>query len=261
MTAVARGGVAPALRLVERNALAWRGIWLLFVSMLLEPLLFLLGIGVGVGRLVIDITLPDGTSVPYPLFVAGGMLASSAMFGPVFDCTFGFFIKLKYGKLYDGVLATPLRPADVAHGELAWAVVRASIYATCFLAMMVVLGLVRSWWALMALPVAALIGYAFAGVGLALATFMRSFIDFDWVNIALLPLFLFSTIFFPITQYPDTVQWIVQVTPLYEGVLLERSLVLGSVGPALVLPVLYLAAMGTIGLRIAGRRLEMLLQP
>jgi lipooligosaccharide transport system permease protein len=109
--------------------------------------------------------------------------------------------------------------------------------------------------------VAALIGYAFAGVGLALSTFMRSFIDFDWVNIALLPLFLFSTIFFPITQYPDTVQWIVRVTPLYQGVLLERSLVLGSVGPALVLPVLYLAAMGTIGLRVAGRRLERLLQP
>jgi lipooligosaccharide transport system permease protein len=183
------------------------------------------------------------------------------MFGPVFDTTFNFFVKLKYVHLYDGVLATPLRPVDVVRGELAWAVLRGSVYALAFVATMVVMGLVRSWWAVLTVPVAALIGYAFGGAGLAVGTLMRSFIDFDWVNIALQPLFLFSATFFPLARYPEAVQRLVQVTPLYQGVLLERSLILGQVSWALVVPAAYLAVMGTVGLRVAGRRMATALQP
>jgi lipooligosaccharide transport system permease protein len=249
------------LRIVERNALAWKNLWLLFLSNIFEAAFFLLSIGVGVGGLVGDVTVPSGTAVPYRVFVGAGMLASSAMFGPVFDTTFGFFVKLKYGKLYDGVLATPLAPVDVARGELVWAVLRGTFYAAFFLATMVALGFVRSWWALLAVPVAALIGYAFAATGLAAATWMRSFIDFDLVHITLLPLFLFSTIFFPLDRYPAAFQWIVQVTPLYQGVVLERALVLGEVGPWLIAPALYLLVMGTVGLAVAGRRMQAILQP
>jgi lipooligosaccharide transport system permease protein len=252
---------APALRLLERNVTAWRGVWVVFLSVLLEPLLFLLSIGVGVGALVGDVTLADGSTVSYREFVAAGMLAASAMFGPVFDTTFNFFVKLKYVHLYDGVLATPLRPVDVVRGELAWAVLRGSVYALAFVATMVVMGLVRSWWAVLTVPVAALIGYAFGGAGLAVGTLMRSFIDFDWVNIALQPLFLFSATFFPLARYPEAVQRLVQVTPLYQGVLLERSLILGQVSWALVVPAAYLAVMGTVGLRVAGRRMATALQP
>jgi lipooligosaccharide transport system permease protein len=253
--------VAAALRLVERNAVAWRGLLLLFASLLLEPLLFLLSIGVGVGALVGEVTVPSGTVVPFRVFVGAGMLASSSMFGPVFDTTFNFFVKLKYAKLYDGVLATPMAPADVARGELLWAVLRAMIYAIAFLATMTALGLVRSWWALAAIPAAGLIGYAFAATGLAVSTYFRSFVDFDWVNVALLPLFLFSTIFFPIDRYPEALQWVVQVTPLYQGVVIERALVLGEPGWSLVLPTLYLVAMGTLGLAVASRRMRIILQP
>jgi lipooligosaccharide transport system permease protein len=254
------GGAAGALRIVERNAVAWRGLWLLFLSMLVEPAFFLLSIGVGVGTLVGDVTLPSGSAVPYRVFVGGGMLASSAMFGPVFDTTFGFFIRLKYAKLYDGVLATPLAPVDIARGELGWAILRGAIYSAFFLATMVVLGFVRSWWAVLAVPAAALIGYAFAATGLAATTWMRSFVDFDWVNAALLPLFLFSTIFFPLSRYPVALQWIVQVTPLYQGVVLERALVLGEVDWWSVPPALYLLVLGTVSLAIAGRRMRLLLQ-
>ena len=106
-----------------------------------------------------------------------------------------------------------------------------------------------------------LIGAAFAGAGIAGTTFMRSWIDFDYVNLALIPMFLFSGAFFPLSQYPDAVQVIVQVTPLYQGVVLERALVLGHVEWTLLLNALYLVVMAWLGVRIATARLQTMLQP
>jgi lipooligosaccharide transport system permease protein len=255
------GSASNAFHIVERNALAWRGLPLLFFSNVLEPAFFLLSIGVGLGAMVGDIVLASGTTVPFKVFVGAGMMASSAMFGPVFDTTFAFFIKLKYGKVYDGVLATPMGPLDVARGEVTWAVLRGVIYAVCFLATMVVMGLVQSWWGVLTIGGAALIGFAFGSAGLLSATYMRSFVDFDWVNVALLPLFLFSTIFFPLSRYPEGLQKVVQVTPLYQGVVLQRSFIVGELSPWLLVPVVYLTVMGTVCLAIAGRRMQAALQP
>jgi lipooligosaccharide transport system permease protein len=120
---------------------------------------------------------------------------------------------------------------------------------------------IESWWAVLALPVAVLIGFAFAGAGLGATTFMRSFIDFDYVNMAMIPLFLFSGVFFPLSRYPDALQAIIRVTPLYQGVVLERSLVIGDVHWTLLIHVAYLAAMGAAGLWVATRRLGLLLKP
>ena len=253
--------VPPSFRLVERNVVAWKGIWLVFVSVLLEPILFLLSIGVGVGELVGDVPGPGGTPVPYRAFVATGLLASAAMFGPIFDSTFTFFVKLKYFRLYDAVLATPLRPADVITGEVLWSLIRSGIYAIAFLATMALFGLIYSWWAILCLPVAVLIGYAFSGAGLGASSFMRSFIDFDLVNLAILPMFLLSATFFPLSEYPEGVQWIVRLTPLYQGVALERAFVFGELQWSLLLNVLYLVVMGTVGRAVAGRRLRTLLLP
>ena len=136
---------------------------------------------------------------------------------------------------------------------------RAALYAVAFLVTMTVIGLTSSWWSLLCVPVAILIGFAFAGAGLGATTFMRSFVDFDYVNLAIIPMFLFSGVFFPVSRYPDGLQWVVRATPLYQGVVLERALVLGTVGPGLLVPVIYLAVMGTVGLQVAGRRLNRLL--
>lgn len=232
-----------------------------WLATMAEPLLYLLSIGIGVGALVGELPGPGGEPVPYEQFVAPGLLAAAAMNGSVFDTTWGFFVKLKYFHHYDALLATPLGPVDVIRGEAAWALLRGAIYATAFLVAMVVLGLVASWWAVLAVPVAVLIGFAFASVGLAASSFMRSFVDFDLVNLVILPLFLFSAVFFPLERYPEALQWVVRATPLYQGVVLERSLVLGHVGWHLVVPVAYLVAMGLIGQRIATRRLSRLLLP
>ena len=249
------------LRLLERNVVAWRGMWLILVSVFVEPVLFLVSIGFGVGALVGEVEGPGGTLVPYQSFVAAGMLATSAMMGPVFDCTFNFFVKLKYFHIYDAVLATPMGPLDVARGELLWSLVRAAVYATAFLVVMTVIGLVESWWGVLAIPAAVLIGFGFAGASLGATTFMRSFMDFDFINIAIIPMFLFSATFFPLSRYPEALQWVVQATPLYQGVALERGLVLGELSWTMLVNVAYLLILGLLGLRVAGRRLTLLLQP
>jgi lipooligosaccharide transport system permease protein len=124
---------------------------------------------------------------------------------------------------------------------------------------MAAMGLVQSLWALLGVPVALLIGFAFAGTGMACTTFMRSWQDFDYVLLASLPLFLFSTTFYPLSVYPRPLAVIVEWTPLYQGVVLLRDLVLGTVGPDLLWRAAYLAAMGLAGLAISGRRIARLL--
>jgi lipooligosaccharide transport system permease protein len=250
-----------ALRVVERNTLAYRRMWLAFVTGLVEPLLYLLSIGIGVGGLVGKVPGPGGQPIPYDQFVAPGLMAAAAMNGAVLDTTFNFFFKFKYAHTYDAMLATPLEVGDVARGELLWALIRGGVYSAVFLVTMVVMGLVSSWWGLLALPAAVLIAYAFAGAGIAATTFMRSWTDFDFVNLALIPMFLFAATFFPLSQYPEGLQWVVKCTPLYQGVALERGLTTGQLTWTMLVNVAYLTALGTIGLRIATRRLRVLLQP
>ncbi|HUI49239.1 MAG TPA: ABC transporter permease [Acidimicrobiia bacterium] len=247
-------------RLVERNVLAYRRIWYIFLSGFLEPLLFLLSIGIGVGKLVGDVNV-GGVAVPYRSFVAPGLLAIAAMNGSLLDTTFNFFVKMKYSHTYDGVLASPLSPRDVASGEITWALIRGGTYSGAFVLTMLAFGDLRSWWAVLALPGAVVIGFGFAGIGLAATTFMRSFVDFDYVNMAIIPLFLFSATFFPLSRYPAGLQAVIRLTPLYQGVVLERSLTLGDVHWTLLVNIAYLVAMGLIGLRVASRRIEQLLQP
>ena len=126
---------------------------------------------------------------------------------------------------------------------------------------MAVLGYTESWWALAALPTTVLIGAAFAAVGLAATTYMRSFVDFDYVNLVIIPSFLFSATFFPLSRYPDGVQIIVELTPLYQGVRLCRAFTLGEVDAGLIFPIVYLLVMTVVGLAVASRRLRRLLQP
>jgi lipooligosaccharide transport system permease protein len=231
------------------------------VSGFFEPVLYLFSLGVGLGALVGTVTTDAGRTVDYAAFVAPGLLAASAMNGAVYDATFGIFFKLKYARLYDSVLATPLGARDIAVGEIGWALLRGQVYGVAFLLVALGAGLVRSWWAVLALPAAALIGFAFAAVGMAGTTFMRSWTDFDVVQLGLLPLFLFSATFYPLSTYPEALQVVVQATPLYHGVALCRDLLLGDVGPGTGGHAAYLVVMGLLGAVVAARRLERRLLP
>jgi lipooligosaccharide transport system permease protein len=253
-----RAGSPGSWVLVRRNFLVYRQAWVIFLTGFAEPLLYLFSIGVGVGRLIDGFTV-DGRLIPYAAFVAPGMLAASSMQGALLDSTFGIFFKLRYQKVYEAVLATPMRTVDIARGELAWSLLRASAYSAGFLAIMAAMGLVSSWWALLAWPATWLIGFAFAGAGMAFTTFMKSWQDFDYVQLAVVPMFLFSATFFPVTVFHGVLRWVVEVTPLYRGVALVRELTIGAPSLDSLWSVLYLGVMGLAGLTLASRRLDRLL--
>ena len=181
------------------------------------------------------------------------------MNGAIYETAFNFFFKLKYVKLYDAVIATPLGIADIALGEITWALIRGTLYSFGFIVVMAALGLVISPWALLALPAAMLIGFTFAAVGTAASTFVRTWQDFDLVLTVLIPLFLFSATFYPITVYPGPLQVVVQSTPLYHGVDLLRSLTAGIIGPSILVDIAYLVVLGAAALLVAATRLQRLL--
>ena len=244
--------------LVERNYIVYRQAWKLFLTGFLEPVFYLLSIGIGVGALI-DTFEFNGQQIPYAEFVAPGMLAVSAFNGALLDSTFNVFFKLKYEKLYDQMLATPLRTSDIARGEILWGQLRGGSYSAAFLVVMVALGYVHTWWALLALPAALLIGFAFSAVFMAVTTSMTSWQDFDKVTLVQVPMFLFSATFFPITTFDGWARWLVEATPLYRGVVLCRELTTGSITWASGVSVLYLVVMGVIGLLVVRRRLDTLL--
>ncbi|HEY7272878.1 MAG TPA: ABC transporter permease [Actinoplanes sp.] len=246
--------------IVERNLAALRSAyWVVMATGFLEPVMYLFSIGVGVGRLVGTLPLPDGTVVGYSEFVAPAMLAASAMTGALSETTFNFFGKMKFMKLYDGILATPVRPMEIALGELAWAMIRGSIYSAAFLVIMVVMGLTSAGLAVVAFPAAMLVGFAFGGAGMALSTFMRTWQDFDLMASAQFALFLFSGTFVPAQSYPAVLRWVVEITPLYRSVDLVRGVTTASWSWVQLVDVAYLLALIALGLVVAGRRMGTLL--
>jgi lipooligosaccharide transport system permease protein len=245
--------------LVERHARVYRHDWSVLISGFFEPLFYLLSIGIGLGKLVGTVTGPGGHQIGYTSFVAPALLATSAMNGAVIDSTFNVFFRLKYAKLYDAVLATPMRTDEIALGEIGWALIRGGLYAVAFMVIILAMGLVHSVWAVLDVPAALLIGFGFAGAGMAATTYMKSWQHFEFVMLATVPMFLFSTTFYPLSVYPRPVQIIVECTPLYQGVALLRGLTLGSVSPSLLWSVVYLVALGAAGLTVAGRRIGTLL--
>ena len=246
-------------RMVERNLLVYKHGWLVLFSGFFEPLFYLLGIGFGLGQMVGTVPGPDGNPISYALFIAPALLAASSMNGAITESTFNFFFKLNYDKTFASILTTPMSPADISIGELVWALIRGLLYVIGFLVVIVMLGLVRSPLVILTVPGALLIGFAFASVGMAATSFMRTWQDFDLIQLVVLPMFLFSGTFFPLERYPDAVRLLVEFTPLYQGVDLLRGLSLGIVGPATLVHIAYLTVMGVAGLAVVSRRLDRLL--
>ncbi|TDP96330.1 ABC transporter permease [Labedaea rhizosphaerae] len=244
---------------IERALKVYSRGWMVIFSGFAEPLFYLVALGVGFSKLTGDVVGPNGQLISYTAFVAPALLASSAMNGAVYDATFNVFFKFKYGKLYDAMLATPLGPVDVAMGEISWALIRGGLYSTGFLVVMAVFGLLSSWWAILALPAALLISLGFAAIGMGATTFMRSWQDFDLVQLSIVPMFLFSTTFYPVTVYPGPIQVVVECLPLYHGIELMRGLTSGVVGWSMLGHVAYFAVMAVIGLVVASKRLGKLL--
>ncbi|KAA3640592.1 MAG: ABC transporter [Armatimonadetes bacterium] len=243
---------------VERNILSQRRYWPVLLSGFFEPVFYLLAMGVGLGELAGDVEFA-GTTVDYVSYIAPAMLAASAMNGAVFE-SFNIFFRLRYGKIYEGILATPVEPSEVASGEIGWTLLRGVVYSTAFLAVMLVMGLIESPLAILAFPATVLIGLCFGALAAAGVTWMRTWQDLDIISFVTLPLFLFSATFYPLSVYPPFLQVVAWFSPLYHGVVLLRGLTLGAPSWTMLVNVAYLAAIGVIGSWITSRRIEQMLR-
>lgn len=221
-----------AARMWQRDLTLYRRSWKVNVlPNFFEPLLYLVAIGLGLGLYVGDQIIPG---VPYIEFIAPGLVAAAAMNGAVFEVTFNVFVKLRFAKLYDAVITTPLEPEDVAAGETAWGVTRSLIYGNAFLLVTALLGYVSSPYALLAPLGILLVGLSFALVGIIFTSLVPLIDLFSYFfTLFITPMFLFSGIFFPITDLPAAVRPVAWFTPLHHGVELLRALCLtGDLGSA-----------------------------
>nr|WP_248123075.1 ABC transporter permease [Micrococcus sp. JXJ CY 30] len=232
--------------------------WVVFASGFVEPVLYLASMGIGLGALVGYVPGPDGTPVPYGMYIAPALLAVSAMNGAIYDSTWNVFFKLRYAKTYQTMLATRLGPLDVALGEIAMALLRGLIYAVGFLVVMTLGGLVTSWTAVLMVPGALLVALAFASLGMAVTSFLKTFQHMDWIQIVLMPMFLFSATFFPLSVYPQPLQWVIQVFPLWHAVELMRALAVGALSWGTAGHALYFVVMSAVGVWLTARRLRAL---
>ena len=245
--------------LIERNFIAVRSNnWLSVLSGFFEPVLYLLSFGTGVGKLVGNVTDGSGHAVSYLAYIVPALLATSAMNGAIFDSTFNVFFKMQRSKIYQAMLATSLGSFDVAIGEIGWALLRGLVYSLAFMGIVVPMGLIPSWWGLLAVPAATLIAFGFASVGMALSAYMKNFHQLQWIFFFLLPMFLFSGTFYPINNYPDWLQFVVHAFPLSQAVELIRGLTLGNLGWGLAGHACYFAVMVAVGLTVTTRRLTQL---
>ena len=232
--------------------------WFVVLSGFFEPVFYLLSFGFGLGSMISGVTGPSGAPVSYAAFIAPALLATSAMNGALYDSTWNVFFKMRFARLYDGMVATSLGTLDIALGEIMYALLRGLAYALAFMAVMWSLGLVVSPWGLLAVPAALLIAFGFSALGMAFTSYMTTFQQMDWLNFFLLPMFMFSATFYPITVYPEAIQVFIKVFPLWHGVELIRGLTLGQVSWSLLWHVLYYTVMVAVGLVATTRRLTSL---
>ena len=258
MTASSLPSVWRARRMVQRNLMVYRHAWMVVFSGFFEPVFYLLSLGLGLGGMV-----PAVDGISYSAFVAPGLLAASCMNGAISDGFFNIFFKLHYQKTYDGILATPMRVADIVFGEMLWALMRGATYAAGFLVVVLVMGqvigspMLLSWWAVLAWPGAVLAAAAFSASAVCVTSFATRIQDFDAVmGLLVMPMFLFAGIFFPPESLPLAAQWLIWMMPLYHAVQLLRQLTTGNVSPTIVVHVLYLVLLGTVTFLVAMRRLE-----
>ena len=245
-----------AFRMVQRNALVYRRVWRgSFFSSFLQPALFLIAIGMGLGSLVDQRGAPLPGGVDYLHFLAPGLLAAAAMQTASFESSYPVLGKITWHRNYEAIIATPMGIADLVLGELAWVATRQVMVALAFVTVLTAFGIPRSPLVLLAIPAAVLTGLAFAAPILAYAATLTSSGNFNVIfRFVVTPLFLFSGVFFPIGQLPGWLQTLAWLTPLFHGVELIRGLTLGTLqSPARSIHIAYLVTLTLAGTAAALR--------
>jgi lipooligosaccharide transport system permease protein len=233
--------------------------WATLVNGLFEPFLYLMSIGVGIGTLI----GPKGVAIAgghsYASFVAPALLATSAMNTATNETIFSMFFRLKTERFYASLVTSPMTSYDIGVGETMAATLRALLAGGCFLGVIAALGMAHSLWTFAAVPAVVLIAFSLGAAGLAATTVMREMHHVQYVQLVMLPMFLFSATFYPLSVYPDWLADLVRCLPLYQATTLLRGLTLGTVGAAQAVAAAYLLVLAAVTLPIAGRRLQGLL--
>jgi lipooligosaccharide transport system permease protein len=253
MTVVTASG-----RVWLRNWLVYRRLWHRSLAFgFLQPVLFLTAMGIGIGALLTPASLEAFGGVPYIDWLGPGLLAAMGMQTATFESTYPIMNKIMWGRNYEAMLSTPLGVRSIVAGEIAWTAFRIATLAAVFLLVLILFGVVRSPLALLAIPVATLVGMAFSACLIAFTATQKNDVGFSAIfRFVINPLFLFSGTFFPLTQLPEQVQWVPWLTPLFHGVELIRGLVLNSLDPAAApIHLAYLLVMAGAGIWLAERNL------
>ena len=232
--------------------------WMVVASGFVEPVFYLLAFGYGIGQFIDGSTDGAGNPITYAQFIAPALLATSAMNGAIYDSTWNVFFKMHFGKVYNGMLSTSMGTLDVALGEIGWALLRGLAYAIGFMAVVSGMGLIPSIWGLLAIPAAVLVAFGFASVGMGVTSYLKNHQQMQWIQFVMLPMFLFSGTFYPLSIYPEVVQWFIQALPLWQAIELIRGLTLGVLNWAMLGHALYFVAMIIGGLYFTTRRLTAL---
>jgi lipooligosaccharide transport system permease protein len=241
-----------ALRVMEGDARTYRRVWKgTMVTAFVNPVLFLLAMGQGLGSLV-----EQGVgAVSYVEFIAPGLLAATAMQTAAGEATWPVMSGVKWRKTFQAILATPVGIRDLVAGDLLWMGVRTLMACIAFTIVTALMGVVALDRMLLAVPAAVLTGMAFATPLAAYTVVAKNESSLSTIfRFAIIPMFLFSGTFFPVEQLPGWLQPVAFVTPLWHGVDLARSLALDRAPevPALV-HVAYLFAITAAGWIIANR--------
>jgi lipooligosaccharide transport system permease protein len=215
-----------ARRVTERNLRVWRQYaGASALGNFGEPLLYLVALGYGLGRIV-----PDVGGMSYAEFIAPGLVVSTVMYTATFEATFGSYTRLATQKTFDAVLATPLTVRELVAGEVIWGGLKASFGAAIVLLVVRLFGLVPSWGALWVVPLGFAAGLMFAAMALLVTALSHSYESFNYYfTLFVAPMFLFSGIFFPLERLPEWVDQVALALPLTHAVVLSRGLVRGTV--------------------------------
>jgi lipooligosaccharide transport system permease protein len=232
--------------------------WMVVASGFVEPLIYLVAFGYGIGQFIEGTVDGNGNPISYAQFIAPALLATSAMNGAIYDSTWNVFFKMHFGRIYNGMLSTSMGTLDVALGEISWALLRGLAYAIGFMAIVTPLGLVPSGWGLLAIPASVLVAFGFAAVGMGITSYLKHRQQMQYIQLVMLPMFLFSGTFFPLDIYPEPIQWLIQALPLWQAIELIRGLTLGILNLAMLGHVLYFVVMIIGGLYFTTRRLTAL---
>lgn len=216
-----------AFRVWQRHATVYTKLYKSSIALnFVEPILYLAALGLGLGAFVKEIN-----GVPYINFIAPGIIASSAMFAAIYECTYGTYVRMTYQKTFDAILATPVNLDDLVTGELMWGATKSLLYGTIIIIVISLFGFVDSPLILLAIPVLFLSGIIFAEISVIATATVPGIDSFNYFYTLLMtPMFLFSGIFFPLDNLPAVVSKIAFFTPLYHLVNICRSLAQGDIG-------------------------------